>query len=1028
MPAAIAGYAVTAGLTTAGIGTAAVVGSITAAQIAGTIVSLAVSSVMADRERSKAEEGQRAASSASLRDVTMILDNPIVPRNMILGTARTSGLVWPWFTYGAYGENHLFAVTLAGHECDGFVSHMFNEDVLTLDGSGNVIAPAKYTRTNTVGTSDTIPGGSPGLTLKITNVPITPVSLYRYDPSVSNTDGGGQNSILPITNYTQSGDTFTILDDTTGVFVYASYSYVLITPLFRIREYLGAPGQAVAPELMEAAAASGNPGRWDVNRKNTGNCYVTIWMYADFNILGDIGVPKYSAVLRGAKPYDDRTGLRVWTDNPAPLAKWFLVDSPYSPKTLDSEVRASDVIASANVCDEFVQFSALAAARRYTCNGNLSSQEIPLSNLRHILDSMDGDALFVAGQWQLIAGYYRPPSLTFNSATLSEESLTIAPDASKDDLFNAIVGKYYSPAHSNQLVSYDQVTSTVYQAEDGDQLLPQPMDFVCVNEPIRCQMIAWQRLSRARNGQAIQLGTNFSGYDTTPLRNVTVDLPTVLGPVPKVFSVRRRTLNAPRLTYELQETGPEVWAWDYTKASAAVDIPDTSFPDILTVPVLTGITVSSGTADLLRLPNGSVVSRIRLAWDPVTNVNVLSGGAIRWRYRELINAAWTNATPVLGSDTEAFIYPVEDGKVYQIQGRCVTGTGREGDWCPAFTHKVIGKTERPPDILSFTINGNVLRWMPVEIADLAGYEIRFNYGKNTFWGAAAPLHDGLITNNPYTMLNRPSGTVTLMIKPIDMNGLDSVNPAFIVTDLGDPLVSNILIDYPEAPTFTGTITTGAVAGGVLQANATDLFFGDADQPFFGPDTDTFFQPGTYTPMVYAWDRTPEYAGRVLLQHNIVASAFSIEYRRGSQDAFFGDPADLFFGAPTDSFFGTPSAYATWPGALDIDGPESLGFRISTAGGATRGEVHVATVQIDVPDVTEKFNDLVISPAGTRLPITKTYRVIKNVNLTVQADGNGGISARIKNADKSATLGPLVEVVNKLEAAVTGLIDAEIQGY
>jgi len=73
-----------------------------------------------------------------------------------------------------------------------------------------------------------------------------------------------------------------------------------------------------------------------------------------------------------------------------------------------------------------------------------------------------------------------------------------------------------------------------------------------------------------------------------------------------------------------------------------------------------------------------------------------------------------------------------------------------------------------------------------------------------------------------------------------------------------------------------------------------------------------------------------------------------------------------------------------------------------------------------------LNDVVIASGSTRLPITKTYRAIKVVNLTVQTDGNGGISGRV--IDKDATLGPDVEVLNAAGSAVTGLVDAYIQGY
>jgi hypothetical protein len=89
-------------------------------------------------------------------------------------------------------------------------------------------------------------------------------------------------------------------------------------------------------------------------------------------------------------------------------------------------------------------------------------------------------------------------------------------------------------------------------------------------------------------------------------------------------------------------------------------------------------------------------------------------------------------------------------------------------------------------------------------------------------------------------------------------------------------------------------------------------------------------------------------------------------------------------------------------------------------------ISTMTVSIDAPFVEESLNDVVISDAGTRLAPTKTYRAIDNVQITVQADGNGAVGARIE--DKDATLGPLIKTINDAGTAVTGLVDARIRGY
>jgi hypothetical protein len=269
--------------------------------------------------------------------------------------------------------------------------------------------------------------------------------------------------------------------------------------------------------------------------------------------------------------------------------------------------------------------------------------------------------------------------------------------------------------------------------------------------------------------------------------------------------------------------------------------------------------------------------------------------------------------------------------------------------------------------------------------------------------------------------------VTFLVKAKDTSGNYSFSAASIVTNLGVPIVNNLYVTWAEAPTFAnGVISNGAVSGGVLQATALDRFFESATEPMFKLDTDLFYPAGLYAAMTYTWPVTPTVAGRLLLTQSVSASSYTIEYQRGSQDSMFGPGTDLMFSPGSDLMFGVAGAWTTWLGALDLTATELIYFRIITAGGDTQGQITTATLFIDVPDVLESFNDLVIAAGGTRLPITKSYRVIENVQITVQADGNGGVGARIE--DKNATLGPLIRVLNASGTAVAGLIDVEIQGY
>lgn len=994
----------------------AAVQAITVQQVLFTVASFAISTAMSNRAQKKAEaaqraaaEQQRAAFNAGLVDRTTVIRSAIQPRNIVLGRDEVSGPLACWFTYGAQRNFHAFAVVLAGHECDAIETIMFNHEAVTLDGSGAVIAPAKYTRTVSNTYTERF---EEGVAVVLSRTP-TRIDSQAVIPEVYY-DGSSPESSNALYRYP----------------TLVTYTVVQVQPLFYIKKYLGAPGQAAAPELVAAATAAGIPSAWQTDRKGTSVCYLTCVMEADFNILGQIGVPNVSAIVRGVKAYDARTGLTAWTQNPPVLARWFQVDSGYAPETLSSEIHAAELLASANVCDESVAFSATRTEARYTCNGQLTTAASPLDNLNHILDSMDGDAVWISGQWQLVAGYYKAPTLEIDEDTLSSAGITVAPRTAKRDLFNGISGTFVNPAAGYVRMGYSMVTSTVYQAQDGGELLPAEANFELVNDPIRCQMIAWQRLTRARQPLTLQLGTTLKGYDSAPLQNVNVNLAR-LGYVDKVFTNLRREFENNTLLYILQETGPAVWDWNYANANAAVDIPNTSFPDVATIAVVSDIEVNSGTDALQLLGDGTVISRVRLRWTQATSAYVLQNGKVEWQHKRALTVAddWTALPPAAGSDTEIFTGPLVDGDLMHFRARFVTGQGRIGDWCPVVTTTVIGKTELPRSIATFTIDGQSLQWSAVDDIDLAGYQVRFNYGNNPAWGTGVPLHVGVITASPWTPDVFPTGQITLMVKAQDTTGNQSATAAVIVANLGDVIVDNLILSYDDkAAGFPGTKTNASVSGGNLVADDSGgLFWGADGANFWGADTSLFWPIASYLQLTYVTRYTvrPDEAGsRLTLAFEITGDSYTVEYAYGTQGLFWGNDADYFWGADAAPFWPPAAPWQTWPGAIpSVEAGEIL-FRITTQAGPVQGAVSQLTLNFDVEDEFEEINDVVVSALGTRLTLAKAYRSIKNVQLTLQDDGGTAISAL--TLDKLAT-GPQVAAINSSGTQVTGLLDARIQG-
>jgi hypothetical protein len=276
----------------------------------------------------------------------------------------------------------------------------------------------------------------------------------------------------------------------------------------------------------------------------------------------------------------------------------------------------------------------------------------------------------------------------------------------------------------------------------------------------------------------------------------------------------------------------------------------------------------------------------------------------------------------------------------------------------------------------------------------------------------------------------PPGQITLLVKAKDTSGNYSANAAVIVANIGDLLVDNLILSYDDkAAGFPGTKTDCAVSLGNLQANDSgDLFWGDDAGSFWGASASVFWPTATYLALSYEFTYTvaaSEAGSRLTLDTTVAAESYTIEYRYDSQDVFWGADADAFWGDNSATFWPPLSAWKTWPGELLEVPAGAIQFRIGTQAGTTRGTVSELTLQFDVEDETEELDDVAISAAGTRLPITKTYRSISNVQLTLEDSGGTAISAFY--VDKDETLGPLVRCKNAAGTLVAGVVDARIQG-
>jgi hypothetical protein len=99
------------------------------------------SSVYTLREQQRRAQGSaRDAYNANLRDRYVMTRSATEPRQVVLGRQRVSGPISFVQSYGANREHLVMCVVLAAHEIDAIEAIYLDDERVTIDGSGNVLA------------------------------------------------------------------------------------------------------------------------------------------------------------------------------------------------------------------------------------------------------------------------------------------------------------------------------------------------------------------------------------------------------------------------------------------------------------------------------------------------------------------------------------------------------------------------------------------------------------------------------------------------------------------------------------------------------------------------------------------------------------------------------------------------------------------------------------------------------------------------------------------------------------------------
>lgn len=448
---------------------------------------------------------------------------------------------------------------------------------------------------------------------------------------------------------------------------------------------------------------------------------------------------------------------------------------------------------------------------RYALNGAFKIDGQPKQIMEGMLAASAGKAVNVGGEWQLYAGVWDAPTLTFDEGDLAGP-LQVQTLVSRRENANGVKGQFTDPDQAWQPTDFPALPSATYLAEDGGERVWLDVDYSpFVTSRTQAQRLSKIALLSLRQGLTVQAPHKLLAWQAVTGATLALDN-TKFGWSGKSFEVvgSRFTFaddGTLGVEHSLRETAAAVFDWDASEEQGGDLAPNTELPDPFADLDLEDLTASSGTSDLLLNGDGTVVPRVRLRWTAPAN-GFLHHYEIQFAPSGASPTEWTDAPNVIAPATEGFALPVVDADSYDLRARAVTVLGNGGAWAYVLGHLVIGKTAAPSDVTGFFAvqSGDSVLFSvdPVEDADLDLIEIRLADEGNTDWDDAQPLVN-ILRGRTSTSKAVPPGSWTFLAKARDTSGnySDAAASADAVVT-ADGFTSIASRDY--APGWTGALT------------------------------------------------------------------------------------------------------------------------------------------------------------------------------------------------------------------------------
>ena len=588
----------------------------------------------------------------------------------------------------------------------------------------------------------------------------------------------------------------------------------------RIKKSLGAEAGQPFPDLVTESE-----GKWTDAHRQSGR--TKIYVRLTFNIdKFPTGLPNITAIIKGRKVYDPRSGLTAWSDNPSLCQADFLCDPVAGLGAVyANEIDEAGLIAAANIDDEPVTLADATAESRYTLNGTATVNVEPRATLGRMLTANGGKARYLGGVWLLCPAAYVVPTIT-----LSEDDLRavphINPRLSASDLANAVKGLYVSEDNFWQASDFPPVTNATYLSEDNSERSWRELDLPFTKSPATAQRIAKIELEKMRQQISVDWPGKFTCYRLQAGDTVKITF-ALLGWTEKVFEVDQS-----RLVFEsedggirlgtdlvLREISSTCFDWSSGEETAVDPAPDTNLPDPWTV-------AAPGTPDVTEslfetTGSAGVKARASMSWAAAADAIVVD---YLPEYR--VAAGTWIVLPATGGLT-AEINDIAPGN-YEFRVRARNALGVRSAYSGTRAKEILGLTAAPAAVSGFAViksGGFALAsWVLTTDLDVRiGGRIVIRHSPLT---SGAAWENGVIVeefNGDAVNGSVPLMTGTYLAKALDSSGNYSTTAASFVATEGMVTGWTTVATTTQQTAFSGSKTNTAVVSGALQlASATAI--------------------------------------------------------------------------------------------------------------------------------------------------------------------------------------------------------------